>query len=223
MRIGELAARTGKSVPALRYHEELGLLKPPERTEGGYRDYPIDAVDRVLFIIRAQERGFSLKEIKAVFTLADRGTAPCESVAKAVSRKITRMDMRMAQLRERRAILAETLRRFESGEMAEASFCSLLNVSEAQERKTEMARKVKVFTAGCPLCEPVVEMVQRIACANCDVTVLNLNDAKGAGRAKEARVDRVPFILVDGKPASCCASGGPVTESALRAAGIGAG
>jgi glutaredoxin 3 len=82
-------------------------------------------------------------------------------------------------------------------------------------------RKVEGFTAGCPLCEPVVELVQRIACASCDVTVHNLNeDPQAAARARAAGVHRVPMVLVDGKPADCCQTG-PVTEAGLRAAGIG--
>ena len=85
-----------------------------------------------------------------------------------------------------------------------------------------MARKVEVFTAGCPLYEPVAEMVQRLACGQCDVTVYNLNDPGGARRAREMNVHRVPMILVDGRPADCCEVG-PVTEAALRAAGVGAG
>ncbi len=85
-----------------------------------------------------------------------------------------------------------------------------------------MARKVEVFTAGCPLCEPVVEMVQRLACDRCDVTVHNLkDDPQAAEHAKAAGVQRVPMVLVDGKPAECCQVGA-VTEAGLRAAGIGA-
>ena len=85
-----------------------------------------------------------------------------------------------------------------------------------------MARTVEVFTAGCPLCEPVVALVQRIACGQCEVTIHNLHEPVGARRAQEAQVHRAPMVLVDGKPAECCAVG-PVTEAGLRAAGIGAG
>ncbi|RJK94826.1 MerR family transcriptional regulator [Vallicoccus soli] len=49
MRIGEVAARAGVSVRALRYYEEQGLLVPA-RTPGGQRDYPPGAVERVRFI-----------------------------------------------------------------------------------------------------------------------------------------------------------------------------
>jgi len=82
-------------------------------------------------------------------------------------------------------------------------------------------RQVEIFTAGCPLCEPVVELVRRIACASCDVTVYNLkDDPQAEARARAAGVHRVPMVLVDGKPAECCQTG-PVTEAGLRAAGIG--
>ena len=84
-----------------------------------------------------------------------------------------------------------------------------------------MARSVEVFTAGCPLCEPVVALVQQIACDGCDVTVHNLHEPAGATRARETNVHRAPMVLVDGKPADCCAVG-PVTEVGLRAAGVGA-
>ncbi len=84
-----------------------------------------------------------------------------------------------------------------------------------------MRRKVEVFAAGCPLCEPAVEMVQRLACDRCEVTVHNLHDPAGAARAQEANVHRVPMVLVDGKPAECCQVGA-ITEAGLRAAGIGA-
>ena len=67
-------------------------------------------------------------------------------------------------------------------------------------------RNVEVFTAGCPLCEPVVKLVQEVACDNCNVTIYNLNDAEGAERAKAAGIKRVPMVLVDEKPAECCTS-----------------
>lgn len=84
-------------------------------------------------------------------------------------------------------------------------------------------RQVEVFTAGCPLCDPVVEMVQRVACENCDVTIYSLkDDPQAAEQVKAAGVQRVPMVLVDGQPAECCTVG-PVTEVGLRTAGIGAG
>lgn len=82
-------------------------------------------------------------------------------------------------------------------------------------------RKIEVFTAGCGICEPVVELVKRIACPSCDVHVLDLSsNPEELARAREYGVQRVPAVVVDGRLVSCCAVSGP-DETALRAAGIG--
>jgi len=81
-------------------------------------------------------------------------------------------------------------------------------------------REVEIFSAGCPACSEVIEMVNRLACPSCEVTVLNMNDAEIAKRAKILGICTVPAIVIDGKLADCCAGRG-VDEASLRAAGIG--
>ena len=84
----------------------------------------------------------------------------------------------------------------------------------------ENKRRVEVFTAECPMCEPMVAMVKRLACPSCEVDVLDVRDEAVAGRARELGVRAVPAVAVDGKIAECCSAAGP-TEEGLRAAGIG--
>lgn len=60
--IGELARRTGLAPSALRYYEELRLISPIHRTDGGRRQYGLDSVSRVRSVKLAQSAGFSLKE-----------------------------------------------------------------------------------------------------------------------------------------------------------------
>lgn len=81
-------------------------------------------------------------------------------------------------------------------------------------------RKVEIFSAGCSVCNETVELVKRISCTSCDVTVLNMNDQKVAHRALSLGIGSVPAVVVDGKLASCCTGRGP-NEADLRAAGIG--
>lgn len=126
MQIGELARRTGKSVAALRYYEQSGLLLAPARTEGGYRDYPTETAERVRFIAQAQEWGFTLREIKVVLAEHDQGTCPCEGVAKTIGRKVARLDGQIAQLQARRAVLSNAVRLWESGRLEDAPYCALL-------------------------------------------------------------------------------------------------
>jgi len=89
------------------------------------------------------------------------------------------------------------------------------------ERRTNMEkRRVEVFSAGCQLCDGTVQLVRKIACSSCDVSVLNINDRKVAQRAKALGVSSVPAIAVNGKLAACCSGRGP-DETVLRSAGIG--
>ena len=81
-------------------------------------------------------------------------------------------------------------------------------------------RTVEVFSAGCPVCKGVVEVVQRLACDSCDVRVLDMTDAAVSTRARELGINAVPAVVVDGELAECFRGVG-ATEQALRDAGIG--
>lgn len=73
LRIGEMAARTGTSERALRYYEEIGLLKPAGHSPGGSRRYGEEEVARVLRIRELQDlMGFNLDEIRAFLVNEDR-------------------------------------------------------------------------------------------------------------------------------------------------------
>lgn len=81
-------------------------------------------------------------------------------------------------------------------------------------------RSVEVFSAGCSACEDAIQLVKRIACPSCEVSILDMHDADVAERAKTLGIQCVPGVVIDGKVAECCASGGP-DEATLRAAGLG--
>ncbi len=81
-------------------------------------------------------------------------------------------------------------------------------------------RKIEVFSAGCPACEETIELVNRAACPSCEVSVLDMNEPQVAKRAKDLGIRSVPFVVIDGKLADCCAGRGP-DETTLRVAGLG--
>ncbi len=64
MLVGELAKATGKTVRAIHLYEDMGLLKPHERSKGRYRLFSHDALVRVRWITKLQSLGFSLSEIQ---------------------------------------------------------------------------------------------------------------------------------------------------------------
>lgn len=81
-------------------------------------------------------------------------------------------------------------------------------------------RKIEIFSAGCPLCKETEEMVKKLSCSSCEVSVVDMHDLLGASRARDLGVLSVPAVAVNGKLADCCAGRGP-DESVLAAAGIG--
>jgi glutaredoxin len=81
-------------------------------------------------------------------------------------------------------------------------------------------RQVEVFSAGCPVCDSVIDLVRRLACDSCDVTVVDIRDATVAQRAETLGVRSVPAVVINGRLADCCAGRGP-TEADLRREGIG--
>jgi hypothetical protein len=106
--------------------------------------------------------------------------------------------------------------------LASARRVNFVIYSATEIEKMADKRKIEIFSAGCALCEETVELVNRMACSNCEVTILDMNQAHGVARAKELGVRSLPAVAVNGVLASCCAGRGP-EEAALRAAGVGAG
>jgi MerR family mercuric resistance operon transcriptional regulator len=69
MRSGQVAAAAGVNQQTLRYYERRGLLAPPERTSGGHRLYPAEAVSVLRVIKAAQRLGFTLDEVADLLDL----------------------------------------------------------------------------------------------------------------------------------------------------------
>ena len=81
-------------------------------------------------------------------------------------------------------------------------------------------RKIEVFSAGCPACEETIQMVNRVACPSCEVSVLDMRDKQVAARARSLGIRTVPAVVINGKLADCCTGRGP-EEATLRRAGLG--
>lgn len=104
LRIGDLAARAGVSVDTVRFYERRRLLPRAHRTEGGFRVFQPETVERIRFIKQAQEIGLSLDEIRGL--LADGGAAECQRVHDLLHAKLEELDGRIKAMRSFRRTLA---------------------------------------------------------------------------------------------------------------------
>jgi MerR family mercuric resistance operon transcriptional regulator len=105
--IGEVAKQGGVNLETIRYYERQGLLPKPPRSPSGYRLFPLDSVRRVRFIKRAQELGFSLKEIKELLALRVRPGTTSADVRKRAEAKITDIEEKLQTLRAMKKALTQ--------------------------------------------------------------------------------------------------------------------
>jgi len=104
-KIGEIAKMAQVSIETVRYYERQGLLPHPPRRESGYRQFPQESVNRLKFIKRAQELGFSLKEIADLLSLRVMCDTTCGDIKRLAERKILEVEMKIQGLNTIKAAL----------------------------------------------------------------------------------------------------------------------
>lgn len=107
MRIGTLAEHAGVTTKTVRYYESIDLLAEPSRTPSGYREYGVDAVERLRFIRDAQSSGLSLAEIQSVLELKDAGARSCGHTMTLLDRHVAEIETQIARLEVARTELLD--------------------------------------------------------------------------------------------------------------------
>ncbi len=97
--IGKLAKQANVTIETIRYYQRKGLLLEPDKPATGYRQYPATAISRLRFIKRAQQSGFTLKEISELLLLDNEH---CQDVQKLAEQKRQQIDQQLADLTELR-------------------------------------------------------------------------------------------------------------------------
>lgn len=106
MTIGELARRAGVGVQTVRYYERRRLLPAARRRTSGYREFTPAALERLCFIRRAQQLGFTLSEIAGLLEIRlDPHTTAADVKARA-EQKIGQIDRKLNDLKRIRQALA---------------------------------------------------------------------------------------------------------------------
>ena len=110
MQSGELSRLAGISADTLRHYERQGVLPKPPRTNGGYRDYPANSLERVRLIQSALKVGFSLPELATVLKMRDRGEVPCHRVRAIAEQKLQEVKQQVNDLLGMRDQLEQILK-----------------------------------------------------------------------------------------------------------------
>jgi Cu(I)-responsive transcriptional regulator len=97
-KIGDLGRETGTKVETIRYYERIGLLPPPARTSGNYRAYGIEHLNRLSFIRRARDLGFSIEQVRTLLDLADEKDRSCRAVDAIAREHLADVERKIADL-----------------------------------------------------------------------------------------------------------------------------
>lgn len=105
--IGALSDRSGVNIETIRYYERAGLLPKPARSGGGFRVYRPEDADRLGFIRRARDLGFSLDEVRRLLDLADQNSRSCRRVQEIAQDHLADVRAKLADLRRMERVLAD--------------------------------------------------------------------------------------------------------------------
>jgi len=109
MKISEAATASGCHLETIRYYERTGLMPSPERTGSGYRSYEQADVERLRFITRGRDLGFSLEEIRSLLRLAQDPNLSCGEVDQLARKHLSDIQARLTDLQRMASELARTV------------------------------------------------------------------------------------------------------------------
>lgn len=113
MKTSELAKNAGVNIETIRYYERLGLISKPSRTESNYRDFSPEVVERIRFIKRSQDLGFTLAEIHQLLAMTDSEQFSCEEIQQFASRKLQEIEAKIFDLQNMKGVLQGLLSKCE--------------------------------------------------------------------------------------------------------------
>jgi DNA-binding transcriptional MerR regulator len=112
LQVGEFAKTIGKTVRALHLYEELGLLRPVERSKGGFRLYDEASIERARWIVKLQGIGFTLAQIQVFvsdFENAASGRSATTKARAIFQEKLTDLQTQIAKLQASESDLLDAL------------------------------------------------------------------------------------------------------------------
>ena len=109
LRIGDLARATDTKVVTIRYYEQAGLLPEAPRSDGNYRLYGQSHLERLRFIRRARDLGFSLDQIRSLLSLASDRSRSCAEVDHLARFHLKEVERKIADLKLLRDDLRQTI------------------------------------------------------------------------------------------------------------------
>lgn len=138
--IGQVATRTGLSVPTIRYYEEIGLVQQAGRRDGGHRIYGAGELRRLTFIAHCRDLGFTIEQTRSLLAITI-DNRPCADARTIAQTHLLAVDAKIAELREIRRHLDGFVKQcFDACAGNSASSCAMIDDLSKQATKRKRRR-----------------------------------------------------------------------------------
>lgn len=134
--IGKLAKQAEVTIETIRHYQRTGLLAEPDKPKRGFRCYPVDAIARLRFIKRAQQAGFTLKEIAQLLSL---DTGHCAEARHIAEQKCQQIDAQIKDLMALRHTLQALVKACQSD--ASTGHCPLIDALSTAKDGGSVAKR----------------------------------------------------------------------------------
>ncbi len=137
--IGQVATRTGLSVPTIRYYEEIGLVRQAGRREGGHRIYGAGELRRLTFIAHCRDLGFTIEQTRSLLAVTV-DNRPCADARSIAQTHLLAVDAKIAELKDIRRHLDGFVKQC-SDACAGGSASSCAMIDDLSKRTTKRKRR----------------------------------------------------------------------------------
>ena len=124
--IGELSKRTGIIIETIRYYEKIGILPQAQRTSAGHRIYGQSDLQRLNFVRRSRELGFTQDQVRGLLRFVDTSDYSCEDVKGLTLEHLSEVRHKIDDLRKIEAVLADMADQCSGGKVPECPIIDAL-------------------------------------------------------------------------------------------------
>ncbi|MEM1401072.1 MAG: Cu(I)-responsive transcriptional regulator [Pseudomonadota bacterium] len=132
MNIGAAAKATGLPVKTIRYYADIGLVVPEERSEGGYRLYGQNELNKLVFARRARTFGFSIDETRELLSLYEDRDRSSADVKRIAQNRLVDIEAKMAELQALHAELSHLVTACRGDQRPDCPIISGLSAASAK-------------------------------------------------------------------------------------------
>ncbi len=133
--IGELSRLTRVNIETIRYYEKIGIMPNPPRNSSGYRIYSTPHLERLSFVRRSRELGFSQPEVRKLLTLVDEHIYTCAEVREMTARHLSTVRDKIKDLRKLEKALANMVRECDGGDIPDCPIIDVLSALPDADKK----------------------------------------------------------------------------------------